>query len=108
MLERKRIEHEVVDLLPGFHPVQLRTAGFRGGTVPALRIQGRRIRGSRSISRALEALQSDPPLFPAEPGRAPVADRPAGELAMRVLPRYPGPIPSSLPAEWLAPLGAGS
>jgi glutathione S-transferase len=40
--------------------------------------------------------------------RAAVADRPAGELAVRVLPRYPEPIPPSLPAEWLAPLGAGT
>jgi hypothetical protein len=40
--------------------------------------------------------------------RAAVADRPAGELAMRVLPRYPEPIPSSLPAEWVAPLQSGS
>ena len=56
MLERKGIEHEVVDLLPGFHPLQLRAAGFRGGTVPALWIQGRRVQGSRRISRTLEEL----------------------------------------------------
>jgi glutathione S-transferase len=228
MLERKGIEHEVVDLLPGFHPLQLRAAGFRGGTVPALRIQGRRVLGSRRISRALEGLRTDPPLFPADPDgaavadaerwgeevlqpvprrifrwgaahsqevrrwiaadvvgmpapgllaaaqapiawrfahaigandarvrsdvaglptlldrvgsliaagtiggedpnaadyqiatavrvllafedlRAAVADRPAGEHAVRVLPRYPEPIPSSLPAEWVAPLRSGS
>ena len=229
MLERKGIEHEVVDLLPGFHPLQLRAAGFRGGTVPALWIQGRRVQGSRRISRTLEELRTDPPLFPADAYRAPgvadaeswgeevlqpvprrifrwgtthsqevrrwmaaevvgmpapgllaaaqapiawrfaqavgasdarvrsdvaglptlldrvdsliaagtiggedpnaadyqiatavrvllafedlraaVAVRPAGELAMRVLPRYPEPIPSSHPAEWVAPLRAGS
>ena len=31
-----------------------------------------------------------------------VEGRPAGELAMRLLPRYPGPIPPFLPPEWLA------
>jgi hypothetical protein len=29
MLEFKGIDHEVVDLLPGMHPVQLRAARFR-------------------------------------------------------------------------------
>ena len=69
MLERKGIEYELVDELPGFHPLQLRLAGFRGGTVPALRIDGRRVQGSRRISRALDKLRSDPPLFPADPER---------------------------------------
>ena len=32
-----------------------------------------------------------------------VEGRPAGDLAMRLLPRYPGPLPSFLPREWLAP-----
>jgi glutathione S-transferase len=31
-----------------------------------------------------------------------VEGRPAAELAMRLLPRYPGPIPPFLPPEWLA------
>jgi glutathione S-transferase len=67
MLERKGIDHEVVDLLPGLHPVQLRAAGFRGGTVPALRLDGRRVQGSRTISRALDQARPEPPLFPVEP-----------------------------------------
>jgi glutathione S-transferase len=69
MLERKGIDHEVKDLLPGAHPVQLRLAGFRGGTVPALKIDGRRVQGSLSISRALEEMQAEPHLFPADPER---------------------------------------
>ncbi|MGH2961016.1 MAG: glutathione S-transferase family protein [Solirubrobacterales bacterium] len=68
MLERKGIDHDVVELLPGFHPVQLRAAGFRGGTVPGLKIEGARVQGSRQISRALDELHPDPPLFPADPG----------------------------------------
>jgi glutathione S-transferase len=69
MLERKRIDHEVVELLPGMHPARLRLAGFRGGTVPAVKIDGRRIQGSTVISRALDDIAPDPPLFPADPER---------------------------------------
>ena len=67
MLEHKRLDHEVSKLLPGFHPFQLRAAGFRGATVPALRIDGRRVQGSRSISRALDELVPERPLFPPDP-----------------------------------------
>jgi glutathione S-transferase len=69
MLERKGIDHEVKNLLPGFHPPQLRLAGFRGDTVPALRIDGRRLQNSLAISRELDELRPDPPLFPADPDR---------------------------------------
>jgi hypothetical protein len=33
--------------------------------------------------------------------RGRVAPRPCGELAMRLLPDYPGPIPAFLPRDWL-------
>jgi glutathione S-transferase len=69
MLERKGIEHEVKDLLPGFHPQLLRLAGFRGATVPALRIDGRRVQGSLPISRALEEIRPEPSLFSSDPNR---------------------------------------
>ena len=88
MLERKGIDHEVADLLPGFHPLLVRAAGFRGGTVPALRIDGRRIQGSLRISRVLDELCPEPPLFPAEPGprrtsREPGTVAPQGDRAVR-------------------------
>jgi glutathione S-transferase len=67
MLERKGLEHKTVWLLPGLWPFLLRTRGFRGGTVPAMKIDGRRVQGSRAISRVLEELKPDPPLFPADP-----------------------------------------
>jgi glutathione S-transferase len=67
MLERKGVEHEVVWLLPGLHPALVRMRGFRGGTVPALKIDGRKLQHSREISRALESLKPDPPLFPSDP-----------------------------------------
>lgn len=64
MLERKGIAYRTKDLLPGLHPLQVRLAGFPGATVPALKIDGRRVQGSLRISRALEALRPEPPLLP--------------------------------------------
>src|SRR5689334_10543341 len=67
MLELKGVPFQPVEVLPGMQRVHLRVAGFRGGTVPALKVDGRRIQGSRSIARALDGLRPEPPLFPAEP-----------------------------------------
>ena len=67
MLEHKRIEHRVVNLVPGSHAAAVRVMGFRSGTVPALRLDGRRIQGTRDIARALDRTQPEPPLFPADP-----------------------------------------
>src|SRR4051794_41819427 len=67
MLERKGIDHRTVWLLPGLWPALLRTRGFRGGTGPAMKIDGRRLQSSREISRALDEAQPEPPLFPADP-----------------------------------------
>jgi glutathione S-transferase len=69
MLEHKGLEHRIVWLLPGLWPALLRTRGFRGGTVPAMKIDGRRLQGSRVISRALEEAEPEPALFPADPER---------------------------------------
>jgi glutathione S-transferase len=67
MLEHKGLDHKVVWLLPGLHPALLRTRGFRGGTVPAIKIDGRKLQQSREISRALEDLKPEPHLFPTDP-----------------------------------------
>lgn len=69
MLEHKGIEHKVVNLLPGVHAALVRARGFSGYTVPALVIDGRKIQGSLAISRALDEIQPEPPLFPADPER---------------------------------------
>src|SRR2546423_7097214 len=69
MLEHKGIQYKRVDLISAVHKPLLRTLGFAGATVPALRIDGRRIQGTRVISRALDELRPSPPLFPADPGR---------------------------------------
>jgi glutathione S-transferase len=89
MLERKGIEHEVKDLFPGAHPAQLRLAGFRGGTVPALKLDGQRVQGSLQISRALDAARAEPRLFPADPeARRAVEEAEAwGERELQPVPR---------------------
>jgi glutathione S-transferase len=69
MLDLKGIDYDLVGVLPGTQRVHLRLAGFRGGTVPALRLDGRRVQGTPAIARALERLRPDPPLFPADPER---------------------------------------
>lgn len=69
MLEYKRIDHKVVWLLPGMWPALLRTRGFRGGTVPAMKIDGRRLQSSLAISRALEEVKPEPRLFPSDPAQ---------------------------------------
>jgi glutathione S-transferase len=66
MLELKGIEYELATVLPGTQRMHLRLVGFRGGTVPALKLDGRRVQGSRAIARALEAARPDPPLFPTD------------------------------------------
>jgi glutathione S-transferase len=69
MLEAKGLDYKAIWLVPGLHPALLRTRGFRGGTVPSVKIDGRKLQQSRAISRALEELQPEPPLFPADPER---------------------------------------
>jgi glutathione S-transferase len=87
MLERKGIDHRVVNIQPGLHPLVVRLAGFSGGTVPALRIDGRRIQGSLRISRGLDHLQPQPPLFPATGRDAVEAAEAWGERELQPVPR---------------------
>lgn len=66
MLEHKGIAYKRTDLLPVISKGVLRVAGFPGITVPALKIDGRRVQGSREIARELDRRQPEPPLFPAD------------------------------------------
>jgi glutathione S-transferase len=68
MLDIKGVDYKAIDVLPLQQRIHLRLAGFRGGTVPALKIDGRRVQGSREIARAADELWPEPALFPAEPG----------------------------------------
>jgi glutathione S-transferase len=68
MLAHKRLPHRLVTLTSGFHPWLVRAAGFQGRTVPALELaDGRRIQGSLAISRVLDDVVAERPLFPREP-----------------------------------------
>src|SRR5215210_2891906 len=67
MLERKGIAYSRVDLVAVLSKGILRAAGFPRVTVPALRIDGARVQGSREIARELDRLVPEPPLFPADP-----------------------------------------
>lgn len=88
-LERKGVETEVVDVLPGLHPVAVRALGFPANTVPALKIDGTRVQGSRNITAHLEATRPDPPLFgttAAERGRIEAAEE-WGDRHFQPIPR---------------------
>src|SRR4029450_9032537 len=67
MLERKGIPYKRVDLLPVVSKGILRARRFPGATVPALKLNGDRIQGSTRISRELDRIQPEPPLFPPAP-----------------------------------------
>jgi glutathione S-transferase len=69
MLAYKGIDYKRTDLMPVVSKAALRAVGFPGMTVPALKIEGEKIQGSRPIARALDRLQPEPPLFPADPDR---------------------------------------
>lgn len=69
MLERKGIPYGRTDLLPVISKAALRAVGFPGTRVPALKIEGARVQGSRPIARELERLRPEPALFPADPER---------------------------------------
>lgn len=67
MLAHKRLDHRLVRFAPGFHPLLVRAAGFAGATVPALDVDGHKVQGTLEISRYLDELVPERPLFPADP-----------------------------------------
>jgi glutathione S-transferase len=69
MLDFKRIPYKQTDLIYVISKAVLRLRRFQGVTVPALKLDGRRIQGSRAISRELDRIKPEPPLFPADSAR---------------------------------------
>ena len=69
MLEHKGIDYRQVHLPAGPHAFMLLVLGFQTMRVPALKVDGRRIQGTRWIARALDELCAERPLFPADPER---------------------------------------
>lgn len=68
MLEHKRIAYRRRDLVFVVSKGVLRAARFPGVTLPALKLDGKRVQGSRAIARELDRIRPTPPLFPADPG----------------------------------------
>lgn len=90
MLERKQLPYRYVELLGGMHPPSLWALGFREATVPAVKLpDGKRVQGSLTISRALEALVAEPSLYPAEPDARRTAEAAErwGESVLQPVPR---------------------
>lgn len=67
MLEAKGIPYKRTDLMPVISKGALRAVGFPGMTVPALKIDGRRVQGTGEIARELDRLVPEPVLVPTDP-----------------------------------------
>src|SRR5436305_2501187 len=90
MLDRKHLPYRYVELVGGMHPPSLRALGFRGVTVPAMKLpDGRRVQGSLEIAHALRQLVPAPSRYPVEPAarqEAEAAER-WGESTLQPVPR---------------------
>jgi glutathione S-transferase len=69
MLEHKGVEYRRIDLIAATQRAILPALGFPRKTVPAVRLDGAKIQGTREIALTLDALVPSPPLFPADPER---------------------------------------
>jgi glutathione S-transferase len=69
MLRHKGVPYRRIDLITAAHRGLLRAMRFPRGTVPALRLDGQRVQGTRGIAVALDQLAPERPLFPADPER---------------------------------------
>jgi glutathione S-transferase len=90
MLGFKHLSYRYVELLAGGHPPMLWTLGFRGATVPAIKLpDGRRVQGSLRIAQALGQIAPSPSLYPAPAAaRATVSDAEHwGETVLQPIPR---------------------
>jgi glutathione S-transferase len=67
LLEHKGLEYKFVKLPPAAHAPTMLLLGFDTMGVPALKVDGVRVQGTRWIARALDELYPDKPLFPADP-----------------------------------------
>jgi glutathione S-transferase len=74
MLEHKGIPYQRTDLMPVISKAALKALRFPGLTVPAMKIDGRRVQGTGAIARELDRIQPEPPLVPADPERRAVVE----------------------------------
>ena len=66
MLKRKGLPYKRRDLVTAMHIPILKAMRFPNRTVPAIKADGRKVQGTRQISRFLDELQPEPALFPAD------------------------------------------
>jgi glutathione S-transferase len=64
LLEHKGVPYRRVEIPSGFQAPLMRLRGFRGRTVPALRMNGRRVQTNPRIARFLDEVEPDNPLLP--------------------------------------------
>jgi glutathione S-transferase len=64
MLARKGIPYERTDLMPVISKGALRALGFPRNTVPAMKLEGKRVQGTGAIARKLDELKPDPQIVP--------------------------------------------
>lgn len=87
-LEAKGVEFRRVDRIPVVHWAQQRLGGYGKRTVPAVRMDRRRLAGSLDIMRELDRRWPQPPLFPSDrPAVAEIerwAERELQEIARRL------------------------
>lgn len=67
MMKAKGIPFKRTDLFPVMQKLVVRVQGFPKQTVPAIKIDGRKVQGSREIARELDRIRPEPPLFPEDP-----------------------------------------
>jgi glutathione S-transferase len=75
MLEHKGIDYKTFAVIPAMHAFHMLVLGFPTMAVPALKVDGRRVQGTRQISRVLDELYPERPLFPADPERRKAVER---------------------------------
>ncbi|HTX33077.1 MAG TPA: glutathione S-transferase N-terminal domain-containing protein [Solirubrobacteraceae bacterium] len=66
LFNHKGIDYKRTDLLPVVSWAVLKAVRFPDVTVPAAKIDGERVQGTRAIARELERRQPEPPLFPGD------------------------------------------
>ena len=66
MLDHKGIPYKLVQVPNVACRPALRAMGFPQGTVPAIKLDGRKLQQTLGISRALDEIRPEPPLFPAD------------------------------------------
>lgn len=67
MLETKGIAYKRTDLMPVISKGVLRGLGFPRNTVPAIKVDGRKVQGTGEIARELDRIQPEPLLLPTDP-----------------------------------------